>query len=167
LIAPCNLCCNEGDLVEVNDTGSVSPLGGTCRSCVGRSAEREALPPPSLGRRVATLGHALVTGALCLDDTDVLRSGATSSVLSHHGVMAPSTLDIFLRSFTFGHVRQLGYVSEICLRRAWSFGATSGDEPMTLVVELTICEAYGAQKQGGFLWLHPRGWLPPAPSHKG
>ena len=43
------------------------------------------------GRKVATLVHAMVAGAECIDDCDVLRSGSTSSVLGHH-VMAPSTL---------------------------------------------------------------------------
>jgi hypothetical protein len=59
---------------------------------------------PFPGRRVSTLVHALVSGASCIDDADVLRSGSTSSVLSHR-VMAPSTLGTFLRRFTFGHVR--------------------------------------------------------------
>jgi hypothetical protein len=54
------------------------------------------------GRKVLTLVHAMVAGADCIDDCDVLRSGATTKVLGH-GVMAPSTLGTFLRSFTFGH----------------------------------------------------------------
>ena len=58
------------------------------------------------GRKVATLVYAMVARADCIDDADVLRSGATGAVLPH-GVMAPSTLGTFLRSFTFGHVRQL------------------------------------------------------------
>jgi hypothetical protein len=37
---------------------------------------------------------------------DVLRSGATQAVLPHR-VMAPSTLGTFLRSFTFGRIRQI------------------------------------------------------------
>jgi hypothetical protein len=56
---------------------------------------------PFPGRRVATLVHAMVAGAQCIDDADVLRSGSTSVVLSHK-VMAPSTLGTFLRSFTNG-----------------------------------------------------------------
>jgi hypothetical protein len=46
-----------------------------------------------------------VAGGDCIDDADVLRTGATAEVLGHQ-VMAPSTLGTFLRSFTFGHVRQ-------------------------------------------------------------
>jgi hypothetical protein len=58
------------------------------------------------GRKVLTLVHALVAGGDCIDDADVLRTGSTAAVLGHR-VMAPSTLGTFLRSFTFGHVRQL------------------------------------------------------------
>jgi len=58
------------------------------------------------GRKVLTLVHALVAGGDCIDDADVLRTGATAKVLGHR-VMAPSTLGTFLRSFTFGHIRQL------------------------------------------------------------
>ena len=37
---------------------------------------------PFPARRVATLVHALVAGATCIDDADVLRAGSTSSVLA-------------------------------------------------------------------------------------
>ena len=40
--------------------------------------------------------------------------------------MAPSTLGTFLRSFTFGHVRQLDAVIAETIRRAWSLGAGPG-----------------------------------------
>jgi hypothetical protein len=89
----------------------------------------------------------MVAGATCIDDADLLRSGATSSVLSHR-VMAPSTLGTFLRDFTFGHVRQLDRVSEMLLARAWSFGAGPGEQPMTIDVDSTVCEVYGKQKEG-------------------
>lgn len=99
------------------------------------------------GRKVLTLVHALVAGADCIDDCDVLRSGATGSVLGHQ-VMAPSTLGTFLRAFTFGHVRQLDRVSGELLRRAWAMGAGPGDAPMTIDIDSTICEVYGYQKHG-------------------
>ncbi|MGA7834341.1 MAG: IS1380 family transposase [Acidimicrobiales bacterium] len=102
---------------------------------------------PFPGRRVATLVHALVAGATCIDDADVLRSGATSSVLAHR-VMAPSTLGTFLRRFTFGHVRQLDRVSEMLMARAWSLGAGPRDQPMTIDIDSTILEVYGSQKEG-------------------
>jgi hypothetical protein len=78
-------------------------------------AEETISIPQFPERRVATLVYALVAGATCIDDADVLRSGATSSVLSHR-VMAPSTLGTFLRRFTFGNVRQLDRASELLTR---------------------------------------------------
>ena len=123
-------------------------------------AEEAISIAPFPGRRVATLVHALVAGASCIDDADVLRSGSTASVLSHR-VMAPSTLGTFLRSFTFGHVRQLDRVSELLLARAWSLGAGPGDRAMTIDVDSTICEVFGSQKQGaGYGYTKVLGYHP-------
>jgi hypothetical protein len=38
---------------------------------------------PFPGKRVATLVHAMVARADCIDDADVLRSGATAAALGH------------------------------------------------------------------------------------
>jgi hypothetical protein len=78
----------------------------------GRPCDRAGAHRP--GRKVLTLVHALVAGGDCIDDADVLRTGSTAAVLGHQ-VMAPSTLGTFLRSFTFGHVRQLDRVAEHAL----------------------------------------------------
>jgi len=99
------------------------------------------------GRKVLTLVHAMVAGADCIDDCDVLRAGSTGRVLGHR-VMAPSTLGTFLRSFTFGHVRQLDALSEAVLARAWSMGAGPGAGALTVDIDSTICEVHGYQKQG-------------------
>src|ERR1019366_8760390 len=60
------------------------------------------------GRKVLTLVHAMAAGGSHIDHAEMLRSGATGSVLGHR-VMAPSTLGTFLRAFDFGH-RQLDAV---------------------------------------------------------
>jgi hypothetical protein len=99
------------------------------------------------GRKVLTLVHAMVAGADCIDDCDVLRAGATGRVLGH-GVMAPSTLGTFLRAFTFGHVRQLDALSEALLAQAWAFEAGPGKDAMTIDIDSTIQQVYGKQKQG-------------------
>ncbi len=70
------------------------------------------------GRKVLSLVHAMLLGADSIDDCGVLRAGRTEAVLGHRP-MAPSTLGTFLRSFTFGHVRQLDRVLAQALRRAW------------------------------------------------
>jgi hypothetical protein len=98
------------------------------------------------GRKVLTLVHAMVAGAVCIDDADRLRAGSTGAVVGHR-VMAPSTLGTFLRSFSFGHVRQLEAVVGKALARAWGLGAGPAG---TLVIDVdsTICEVHGYQKQG-------------------
>jgi hypothetical protein len=115
---------------------------------------------PFPGRRAATLVHAMVAGADCIDDADVLRAGSTSSVLAHR-VMAPSTLGTFLRSFTFGNVRQLDSVAEQLLTRAWALGASPGDQPMMIDLDSTVVEVHGALKQGAsYGYTHVRGYHP-------
>jgi len=112
------------------------------------------------GRKALTLVHAMVAGGTHIDHADVLRSGATSSVLSHR-VMAPSTLGTFLRAFTFGHVRQLDAVLAEALRRAWSLGAGPGADQMVMDLDSTICEVCGKAKAGaGYGYTHVLGYHP-------
>ena len=99
------------------------------------------------GRKILTLLHSMVVGGDCIDDVDVLRCGSTGQVLGHR-VMAPSTIGTFLRSFTFGHVRQLDRLFGTILQRAWTAGAGPGNEAMTIDLDSTICEVHGTQKQG-------------------
>ena len=61
------------------------------------------------GRKICTLIAAMIAGATHIDHVNMLRAGATQMVLPFK-VMAPSTIGTFLRSFTFGFVRQLDAV---------------------------------------------------------
>lgn len=99
------------------------------------------------GRKVCTLVASILVGGSHIDHADRLRAGATQRVLPFR-VMAPSTLGTFLRSFTFGHVRQLDRVIAETIRRAWSAGAGPGSKAMTIDLDSTICEVHGHQKQG-------------------
>lgn len=99
------------------------------------------------GRKVLTLVAAILAGGSHIDHADRLRAGATQAVLPFR-VMAPSTLGTFLRSFTFGHIRQLDRVIAETIRRAWNFGAGPGAEAMTIDLDSTICEVHGKQKHG-------------------
>ena len=71
------------------------------------------------GDKMMTLVASALAGGDCIDDADALRAGRTSSVLGCV-VKAPSTLGTFLRSFRWGHVRQLDRVSRELLARAWA-----------------------------------------------
>ena len=90
-------------------------------------------------------------------------------------VKAPSTLGTFLRSFSWGHVRQLDRVGRELLARAWSAEAGPGDGPLTIDLDSTICETYDLAKEGarhhgytGQRGYHPLlarpGLLGPAPA---
>ena len=99
------------------------------------------------GDKMLTLVASALAGGDCIDDADVLRAGGTGRVLGCT-VKAPSTLGTFLRSFRWGHVRQLDRVSRELLARAWDSGAGPGDEPLTIDLDSTVCETYGLGKEG-------------------
>lgn len=112
------------------------------------------------GRKVLTLVAAILAGATHIDHADRLRTGATARVLPFR-VMAPSTLGTFLRSFTFGHVRQLDAVIAAAMARAWSLGVGPGSAPMTIDLDSTIVEVHGDHKQGaGFGYTRVLGYHP-------
>src|SRR3990170_2001833 len=98
------------------------------------------------GRKLLTLVCSALVGGDSIDDAGVLRSGETQRVLGHPG-MAASTLGTFLRSFTFGHVRQLDRAFETILGRAWAAGAGPGSEPLTIDLDSTIVEVAGTPKR--------------------
>ena len=99
------------------------------------------------GDKLMTLVASALAGGDCIDDANVLRAGGTAGVLGCV-VKAPSTLGTFLRSFRWGHVRQLDRVSRELLARAWATGDGPGDGPLTIDLDSTICETYGLSKEG-------------------
>ncbi len=99
------------------------------------------------GDKMATLVSSALAGGDCIDDADALRAGGTERVLGCT-VKAPSTLGTFLRSFRWGHVRQLDRVSRELLARAWAAGAGPGAAPFTIDLDSTVCETYGLAKEG-------------------
>jgi hypothetical protein len=102
----------------------------------------------------------MLLGADCIDDCDVLRAGNTEAILGHRA-MAPSTLGTFLRSFTFGHVRQLDRVLGVALRRAWRLGAGPGNRRLVIDIDSFVGEVYGHGKQGaGYGYTRRLGYHP-------
>ena len=61
------------------------------------------------GDKMLTLVASALAGGDCIDTADALRTGGTARVLGCVA-KAPSTLGTFLRSFSWGHVRQLDRV---------------------------------------------------------
>ena len=103
------------------------------------------------GDKLMTLVASALAGGDCIDDADVLRTGGTACAIGCV-VKAPSTLGTFLgtflRSFRWGHVRQLDRVSRRLLARAWAAGAGPGDAPLTIDLDSTICETFGLAQDG-------------------
>ena len=75
--------------------------------------------PRQQGNKLLALVASALAGGDCIDDADALRAGGTDRVLGCTA-KAPSTLGPFLRSFQWGHVRQLDRVSREPLARAWT-----------------------------------------------
>ena len=113
------------------------------------------------GDKVLTLVMSALAGGDSIDDANALRAGRTDRVLGCV-VKAASTLGTFLRSFRWGHVRQLDAVSRQLLVRAWAAGAGPGGEPYTIDLDSTVCETYGLQKEGArqYGYTHVRGYHP-------
>jgi hypothetical protein len=59
-----------------------------------------------VGDKLLTLVASALAGGDSIDDADALRAGSTGRILGFN-VKAPSTLGTYLRSFRWGHVRQL------------------------------------------------------------
>ncbi len=98
--------------------------------------------------KVPALVAGMVAGADSIDDMALLRHGGMSRLTS--GVRAPSTLGTFLRTFSFGHVRQLDAVaSRLLINLAAQAPLLPGaDELAYLDVDDTVGQTYGYAKQG-------------------
>jgi len=102
------------------------------------------------GLKVASLVAGMVAGADSIDDMALLRHGGMGRVFAN--AYAPSTLGSFLRSFSFGHVRQLDAVASRFLTRLADTSpllttAEVGERVM-IDIDDTIIEVHGYAKQG-------------------
>src|SRR5215210_151270 len=98
--------------------------------------------------KVASLVAGMVAGADSIDDMALLRHGAMARLF--RGTRAPSTLGTFLRTFTFGHVRQLDAVHArllVNLTRATPLLA-GADELAYVDIDDTVRQTYGYAKHG-------------------
>ena len=138
-----NLVANAGLLLIATVVNKLG-LEALCNATIRLGTRTGGYQP---GRKILTLVHAMVAGATHIDHADMLRAGSTAAVLPHR-VMAPSTLGTFLRSFTFGHVRQFEKVIGDTLQRAWSLGSGPGTNQLVVDIDSTIREVYGKLKQG-------------------
>jgi len=98
--------------------------------------------------KVPALVAGMVAGADSIDDMDLLRHGGMDRLFT--GIRAPSTLGTFLRTFTFGHVRQLDAVaSRFTIALAKNAPILPGvDQVCYIDIDDTIKGTHGYQKQG-------------------
>src|SRR4051794_28361579 len=125
--------------------------------------ERMSVPTDkgaNAGLKLCSLVAGMAAGADSIDDMALLRHGGMGRVFT--GAYAPSTLGSFLRSFTFGHVRQADAVaSRFLLNLAEHTELLGGKQDAgTVLVDIddTMVEVHGYQKQGaGFGYSRVRG----------
>ena len=107
------------------------------------------------GLKVASLVGGMVAGADSIEDMAVLRHGAMGKIFDRP--YAPTTLGSFLRTFMFGHVRQLDAIASRFLGNLARLApllpdAVTADEGnggyVFVDVDDTIIEVHGYAKQG-------------------
>lgn len=101
------------------------------------------------GRKIGSLVAGMIAGADSIADMNRVRHGAMGTVFDHP--YAPSTLGSFLRTFTFGHVRQLDAVSSrvLCsLAQHTPVVAGITTERVLVDIDDSIIEVHGYSKQG-------------------
>jgi hypothetical protein len=151
-------------------SGGLVPVLALAESAGLRDLADEHLTVPTdkganAGLKVASLVGGMVAGADSIDDMALLRHGGMSRVFAR--AYAPSTLGSFLRTFTFGHVRQLDAIASRFLIAVAGLtrllgAATTLDSDTAgyalVVVDDTIIEVHGHAKQGaGFGYSGVRG----------
>src|SRR5680860_1748003 len=98
--------------------------------------------------KVPALVAGMIAGADSIDDMDVLRHGGMGRLFG--GIRAPSTLGTFLRTFTFGHVRQLDAVASRFLANLAAHTPLLPDADRVCFVDIddTVKATHGHAKQG-------------------
>jgi hypothetical protein len=135
---------SRAGLVPVMSLAERAGLGALVRRHVQITAKTGVYPEV----KVACLVAAMAAGADSIDDMDLLRHGAMPEVFG--GVRAPSTLGSFLRSFTWGNVRQLEKAArELLAELACQVPLLPGAGQLAFVdFDAMQRRVYGHQKQG-------------------
>jgi hypothetical protein len=138
-----NLVSRAG-LVPVMSLAERAGLHALVRSHVQITAKTGVYPD----LKVACLVAGMAAGADSIDDMDLLRHGAMTDLFG--GVRAPSTLGSFLRSFTWGNVRQLERAGrELLAELACAVPLLPGAGQLAFVdVDSMQRRVYGHKKQG-------------------
>ena len=141
---------DEASLVSA---GGLVPVSGLAERAGLRALAEEYLTVPTdkgahAGSKVAALVGGMVAGADSIEDMDLLRHGGMTRLFT--GTYAPSTLGSFLRSFAFGHVRQLDAVAARFVANLAEQTPLLRDAGQIAYLDIddTIRATYGYAKQG-------------------
>jgi Transposase DDE domain group 1 len=143
-------CFDEPGLVSAGGLVPMLALAG--RAGLRRLADEYLTVPTDrgahAGAKVASLVAGMVAGADSIEDMGLLRHGGMGRLFT--GTYAPSTLGSFLRSFAFGHVRQLDAVAARLISNLAAHTPLLPDAAQIayLDVDDTIKATYGYAKQG-------------------
>jgi DDE family transposase len=99
-----NLVSHAG-LVPLMELAEQAGLSQLLDEHVGFTSERVKSGAANATPKLTSIIAGMAAGADSIDDLDVIRSGGMKKLFG--GVYACTTLGIFLREFTHGHVRQL------------------------------------------------------------
>ena len=136
----------------VSHAGLVPAMGLAARADLIDLADRHLTVPGgpghAAGSKVSALVAGMVAGADSIADMAVLRHGGMNRLFT--GVRAPSTLGTFLRSFRFGHVRQLDAVGSRFLTGLTRHAplVSTGADVTFIDIDDTVRQTYGYAKQG-------------------
>jgi hypothetical protein len=143
---------DEPNLVSSAGLVPVMALAGKARL---RELADERLTVPTdkganPGLKLSSLVAGMVAGADSIEDMALLRHGGMGTVFA--AAYAPSTLGSFLRSFTFGHVRQADAVASRFLlnlaEHTELLGRVEDSGSVLLDLDDTVVEVHGYAKQG-------------------
>jgi hypothetical protein len=140
------------DPTLVSFAGLVPAVALARRAGLAQLADRHLSVPGgagvAAGAKVGCLVAGMVAGADSITDLGLLRHGGMPRLFD--GVRAPSTLGTFLRSFSFGHVRQLDAVAaRFTAGLARHAPIINTAEPIAyLDIDDTIRATFGYSKQG-------------------
>ena len=133
--------------------GGLAPVVALAQRCglpelVADKLTLSAMGSANAHLKIPALVFGMVAGADSIDDMDLLRHGGMDRLFA--GIHAPSTFGTFLRTFTFGHVRQLDSVAASLLTElATQTPLLAGVDQVTWIdVDDTIRATYGYAKQG-------------------
>jgi Transposase DDE domain group 1 len=141
---------DDPNLVSCAGLVAVMALAARCglRALIGEHVRIAARGGANATAKVLALIGGMVAGADSIADMDLLRHGGMGRLFDQ--VRAPSTLGVFLRCFSFGHVRQLDAVAARLLARLAAATPVLAGAAEVVFIDLddTVRQTYGYAKQG-------------------